>query len=348
MDQNHIAHESAFTPEAATYGSASSCNILPPHRQEFEFATEAEARAYWAGVEDGIASGGNMPALRRIGRAPDLDPDITAPADRSSGGDILDFDPVSLRPRIDGWTPQRQREYVEALADSGVAREAAARVGMSEQGVNRLRRRADARSFDRACDAALRLGARRLVSVGFERVIEGTIKRHYYRGEVVGEERVFDNRLLLGLIAKLPQLFGPPEEVDPVAANWEPWMQAIEQGLPQPPPPPPPEPPAPSAVTAADAQPDLSWSGEEIWEENGLWWTDFPPPPGFDGEAEGNWGDPGYKRRLSTAEEAAIEAEEAEERSSALADQVARRDLFFGFTPGAAKAEASPPTGCET
>jgi hypothetical protein len=98
-----------------------------------------------------------MPALRRAARAPD--PDLAASADRPSGGDILDFDPVSLRPRVDGWTPERQREYVEALADSGVARHAAARVGMSEQGVNRLRRRADARSFDRACDAALRLGA---------------------------------------------------------------------------------------------------------------------------------------------------------------------------------------------
>jgi hypothetical protein len=91
MDQNHIAHESAFTPEAAAYGSASSCNIAPA--QHFEFDTEAEARAYWAGVTDGIASGGNMPALRRIARAPEPDQDLTASANRPLGGDILDFDP---------------------------------------------------------------------------------------------------------------------------------------------------------------------------------------------------------------------------------------------------------------
>jgi hypothetical protein len=37
----------------------------------------------------------------------------------------LAFDPVEVRARVDGWTPDRQREFVEALADCGVAREAA-------------------------------------------------------------------------------------------------------------------------------------------------------------------------------------------------------------------------------
>jgi len=346
MDQNHIALESAFTPEAAAYGSASCSNIASAQREEFEFATEAEAKAYWAGVADGIASGGNMPALRRSPRAPDPDPDITAAADRPRGGDILDFDPVSLRPRVDGWTPERQREYVEALADSGVARYAAARVGMSEQGVNRLRRRADARSFDRACDAALRLGGRQLVSVGFERAIEGTIKRHYYRGEVVGEERVYDNRLLLALIGKLPHLFGPPGEVEAVAANWEPWMQAVERGLPEPPPEP--EPPVPATAAAEEAPTHMAWTGEEVWEENGLWWTYFPPPPGFDGISEGSWDEPGYKRRLSPREEEALDAEQAEEFASALSDEVAQRDLYFGFSPGGLEPELSRLTGSET
>ena len=55
--------------------------------------------------------------------------------------DRLDFDPVPLRHRADGFTPERQRAYVEALADCGVAREAAARVGLSEQAINRVRRR---------------------------------------------------------------------------------------------------------------------------------------------------------------------------------------------------------------
>ncbi|MGZ8297125.1 MAG: hypothetical protein ACXWU4_08160 [Allosphingosinicella sp.] len=108
--------------------------------------------------------------------------------------DRLAFGPVPLRYRSDGLTPEKRRQYVEALADCGVARQAAARVGVSEQSINRVRRRADARDFDRACEAAHIFGARRLRSVGYERAIEGTLKGHYYRGERVSEERVYDNR----------------------------------------------------------------------------------------------------------------------------------------------------------
>ena len=114
--------------------------------------------------------------------------------------DLLDFEPVPLRYRTDGLTPDKQRAYVEALADCGLAREAAARIGVSEQSINRVRRRADARDFDRACEAAHMFGARRLRSVAFERAIEGSLKGHYYRGELVGQERVYDNRLLTYLL----------------------------------------------------------------------------------------------------------------------------------------------------
>ncbi|HYJ84059.1 MAG TPA: hypothetical protein VEW26_14600, partial [Allosphingosinicella sp.] len=83
--------------------------------------------------------------------------------------DRLAFEPVQLRHRHDGLTPEKQREFVEALADCGIVREAAARIGISEQAINRVRRRADARSFDNACEAAHMFGARRLRSVAFER-----------------------------------------------------------------------------------------------------------------------------------------------------------------------------------
>ena len=80
--------------------------------------------------------------------------------------------PVPIRARIDGWTPDRQRAFIEALADCGIIREAAARVGMSEKSVARLRRRDDAAAFRTACDRALRLGASRLRSVAFERAVD--------------------------------------------------------------------------------------------------------------------------------------------------------------------------------
>jgi arginyl-tRNA synthetase len=248
----------------------------------------------------------------------------SAPAADGSGAsvqpDILDFDPVPLRPRIDGLTPAKQREFVEALADSGLVRVAAARIGVSEQAINRVRRRADARAFDRACAAALRIGARRLVSVAFERAIEGTVKYHTYHGEIVSEQRVYDNRLLMALIGKLPGLF--EEDTQAVAANWQPWMDAIEQGLP--------EPAAPAPDSGSEIDPAAEWTGEEAWERDGEWWTSFPPPEDFDGE-EGETGfGYGYARTLSPAERAVIEAELAAERAEALA----RRDRFFGFGGG--------------
>src|SRR5438309_1622483 len=105
-----------------------------------------------------------------------------------------DYAPVALRFRTDGWTPARQVEFLEALADTGIIRVAAARVRMSETSVARLRRRPEAYNFDVACDAAQRKGARtRILSAAWERAIEGSVKGHYYHGELKGEARVYDN-----------------------------------------------------------------------------------------------------------------------------------------------------------
>ena len=395
MAENHIAHECALTPEAATDEPASSFNRassplhdfvegpgvdpssakshpqplqqglegsarpLPPRdSDEFEFASEQEEAAYWAGVADGMRNVGGTPAPRLAARARDHYPELVATAEERRDRDILDFDPVSVRHRIDGWTPQKQREYVEALADSGVSRYAAARVGMSEQSVNRLRRRPDARSFDRACEAAMRIGARRLVSVAFERAIEGTVKRIYYHGEVKSEERVYDNRLLMALIGKLPHLFEEPGP-EPVEQNWQPWMEAIEQGLPEPVPEPNRrgEDSAPAARDGADADAldhddfdgdaEDEFTGAEVWESDGEWWTDFPPPDGFDGVESGEYGDRGYRRTLSPAERSVIDADLAEEREEKRTIEAARRDRYFGFAADIADADVFPPMGCE-
>ena len=73
---------------------------------------------------------------------------------------VPEFTPVPLRYRKDGWTPERQRNYVVALAETGHLGKAARAVGMTEQSAGKLRRRPGAASFDAACMAAY-LGARR-------------------------------------------------------------------------------------------------------------------------------------------------------------------------------------------
>src|SRR5688500_17439588 len=142
----------------------------------------------------------------------------------------LDFEPVAVAWRSDGWTPEKQRGFIEALADCGIVREAAARVGMTERSANYLRRRDGAASFARAWDAAIRFGASRIGSVAYERAVLGTVKPYFYRGRIVGEQRVYDNRLLLSLLAKAEKSTAPVD-VSAVLADWDGWMDAIEQGL---------------------------------------------------------------------------------------------------------------------
>ncbi|MEA3063878.1 MAG: hypothetical protein QOJ27_306 [Sphingomonadales bacterium] len=261
--------------------------------------------------------------------APSSEPasdDSASPVHPQPGApDRLAFEPVPLRYREDGLTPERQRAYVEALADCGVARAAAARVGLSEQAINRVRRRTDARSFDNACEAAHLHGARRLRSIAYERAIEGTLKGRYYRGELVGQERVYDNRLLTYLLGKVAHLLDPPGEARAICDDWQPHMEALEQGLP---------PPPPRAAGAAGSA-GTEWTGHEAREdEDGIWWTGFPPPAGFDGEEQGEYGDDDYERTLSAQEQAVVDAELDREDAEQLASETARRDRFFGFPGG--------------
>jgi hypothetical protein len=66
----------------------------------------------------------------------------------------LDFDPVPVRARKDGWTPARQAAFIAALRETRCVLEACRRVGLSSESAYRLYRRADAASFRRAWHAA--------------------------------------------------------------------------------------------------------------------------------------------------------------------------------------------------
>jgi hypothetical protein len=364
MEQQH--HR--LTPEAATDEPASPVNPVlsevegppastpanapPAGPEDFAFASEAEEDAYWAGVSDGMRNVGGVPCPRLAARARDCYPELVASAADLGGRPHpaeLDFDPASTRHRTDGITPERQREYVEALADTGIARYAAARVGVSPQAINRLRRKPEAHSFDLACAAAQRIGARRVHDIGWERAIEGQIKRHYYHGQLAGEERVYDNKLLIYLMGRTEPLLDAPEEAPAIAANWTPWVEAMEQGA-DPPDlnPPQPEPEAERAVDPEDRLFD-QLDGSECWEEeDGEIWTRFPPPAGFEGLEEGRPGAFGYKRTLSAAEQAVFDADDDEDEEEEAARGIALRDLYFGFAGGTPEDELFPLMEAET
>lgn len=113
---------------------------------------------------------------------------------------LFAFDVVPLRNRHDGWTEERQRAFIAALAESGCVTEACQAVGMSSQSAYRLRRDFEARGFRHAWEAALDYAVRRLSDAAFSRAIHGVPVPHYYQGEVVGEHRRFDEKLTMFLL----------------------------------------------------------------------------------------------------------------------------------------------------
>jgi hypothetical protein len=73
-----------------------------------------------------------------------------------SFGDLLDFAPVPRRnERVDGWTPERQRAFIAALAVTGSPRRACSAVGKAQWGADQLRKSDGAEAFNAAWDAAL-------------------------------------------------------------------------------------------------------------------------------------------------------------------------------------------------
>src|SRR3546814_12131281 len=96
--------------------------------------------------------------------------------------------PVLKKRRKDGWSPDKQRAFIEALADSGSVATAAQSVGMSESSAYRLRRAPGAEAFDRAWGAAIDAAAKKLLDAAFERALVGTDGRSEERR--VGKECV--------------------------------------------------------------------------------------------------------------------------------------------------------------
>tara|TARA_B100001179_G_scaffold112388_1_gene80166 strand:- start:28 stop:477 length:450 start_codon:yes stop_codon:yes gene_type:complete len=81
------------------------------------------------------------------------------PPPRSAGlrrkRSIPAFHPVPLCPRSDGWTPQRQANFIGFLAQTGSVLGAARAVEMGRESAYRLRKRHGAAGFAAAWDAAL-------------------------------------------------------------------------------------------------------------------------------------------------------------------------------------------------
>lgn len=102
--------------------------------------------------------------------------------------------------RHDGWTPERQHGFIEALLTTGSVKAAAHAVNMTPEGAYMLRRHPGAASFRTAWDQALAHGVQRLEDIAMDRAINGTEEPVYSYGKIVGTRRVHNDRLLMFLL----------------------------------------------------------------------------------------------------------------------------------------------------
>jgi len=150
--------------------------------------------------------------------APDPDAPLPNPDSKvaSSAQAIaaMPFDGVDLpdsRNRLAGWSADRQRVFLAALAETGSVHLASDHARLSARSAYRLRTRSPA--FARAWDSALTLSVGRLSAIVFDRAIHGRIEQVYRDGELIGERRVPNDRLLTWLLARLdPKRFALPWE----------------------------------------------------------------------------------------------------------------------------------------
>lgn len=121
------------------------------------------------------------------------------------------FTPVPRARRHNGWSPERQQAFIDALEDTGSVARAAKAVGMSPDGAYLLRRAPGGEEFARAWDEALRRGVHVLVHATMDRAIHGVAVPIMYRGQQVSERRVFSEKLaMFHLRNRLPEEFGGP------------------------------------------------------------------------------------------------------------------------------------------
>jgi len=132
---------------------------------------------------------------------------ITAPAPPPG---TIAFAPEPSR-KAGGWSAERQRLFIEALAETGSIHVASRTAGLSARSAYGLRVRSA--PFAAAWDAAQQLAVGRLSTLAFDRAIHGRIEQVYQDGELVAEKRSPNDQMIKWLLARLdPKRFAAPWE----------------------------------------------------------------------------------------------------------------------------------------
>ncbi|RZM10359.1 MAG: hypothetical protein EOP68_06545 [Sphingomonas sp.] len=261
------------------------------------------------------------------------------------GGDPLHDDGPHVSRRQDGWSAANQRSFLEALAEGHGVDAAARRVGLSAASAYAFRRTAKGAAPHADAKAA------GLVAQEFEAYLDlvgqdagparaGLFLARRSAALEPGQGGAPDLAPIYALAAAdrfVRTGVGTAAEVevgdlDPAArAGWtaEQWARAEAAGL---------------IAIAAPADPadetglasQLSQHSPEeedpaLWHsaEARAWRTRFPPPAGFDGFEEGDFGDFHYQRELDAYEQGCVDDAEAFDLANRRRVEGAERDRYF-------------------
>ena len=190
-------HKVEKVAEAADEGGGPRLSLVPVPEQNDAWPTDLLPPIpppACLGEGDQLQAGGGA------GAAPPVDP--------------MPFDGIPLedsRKRLAGWSADRQRLFLTALAETGSVHLAAEAARLNARGAYRLRLRSPA--FARAWDTAQQLAVGRLSAIAFDRALNGRVEQIYREGELIAEKRTPNDRLLTWLLARLdPKRFALPWE----------------------------------------------------------------------------------------------------------------------------------------
>jgi hypothetical protein len=123
--------------------------------------------------------------------------------------------PPPRRHRRDGFSPERQEEFVGHLRGTASWTDAARLTGISRSTAYNLYNSPDAAGFRAAVDEALKCTDGLLEATALERAIKGHEEIVWYQGRRVGVRWKADNRLLMSLLrARNPLKYAPLNEIE--------------------------------------------------------------------------------------------------------------------------------------
>jgi hypothetical protein len=246
--------------------------------------------------------------------------------------------PVNLTPGDNApFAPELKVRFCEALAETGLVTVACRAVGKHRDTIY-AHLRTDA-LFSAACDAARFQARHRLADRLLEDSIEGSVDHFYRDGVLVGERRFTDNRLAYAMLRRLDKIAegqGAPAGDGGRKFDAKLALRALQTGSEE-------DLCAALAMLHSDTSDDPPFDDDEIddvsdsnfgtdrvWQDDdGVWWTDFPPPEDFIGEEQGRWGEDGYGRECTDEECDVLRAARDAELSDLRADEEAERNAFF-------------------